>query len=377
VPDYNLNSVLDLADVTTNNKKSTFFKTDETTTQGRFVYLGWFYGSSPTDLTEDGIKIFNRTLLWAACGDECLLGSIGNLPPVAKSKITPNPTGYDGQIISFDASASYDPEGKPLTYYWDFGDGTNSGWISEKTITHVYNRQGKYNITLIVNDGEISSKPYVSLLTILPAIKNKVAFLCGDISCSSQTEQEIIKFLSDNGYYVDKKIEYHLTQDELKDYDFIICASSPGCSVHIQSGVYNSYFNDRKGFVEIADYRYARAAVTFKYVSWYVGYPLKDADIILLNNSPITNGLSGHIYNSDKEIMGIFTSSVKVSTIAKLDYTKDISTMFVSDGEGNAGRYAFVGWIEKNSVSDLTNNGKQMLLRTIRWVQCGNVEGCK
>ena len=377
VPDYNLNSVIDLADVGMNNKKSTLFKLDETGNQGRFVYLGWFYQSSPFNLTEDGIKILNRTLLWAKCGDECLLGSIGNLPPVAVLRITPNPTGYVDQSILFDASDSYDPEGNSLTYYWDFGDGTNSGWISATTTTHVYQRQGQYQITLIANDGELNSKPNTKTLTILPKIKNKVAFVCGDSSCSGQTENEIIQFLSENGYYVEKRIEYYWTQNELLDYDFIICASSSGCSIHLKSGVYNSHLNDRKGFLEISDYRYARAASTFKYVSWYVGTSIKDADILFENSHSITNGLSGHIYNTDKDMTGILTSSVKVSTIAKLDYKQDLSTMFVSDGTGGQGRYAFIGWLGRSPVSDLTNDGRTMLLRTIKWVQCGSVEGCE
>jgi hypothetical protein len=376
VPDYNLNSVLDLADVGTNNKKSTLFKLDENGTKGRFAYLGWFYQSSPFDLTQEGIKILNRTLLWAKCGDECLLGSIGNLPPVAKSKITPNPTGYEGQVILFDGSESYDPEGNQITYYWNFGDGTNSGWITDKTTTHAYSRQGEYQITLTVNDGEINSKPYISKLTILPSIKNKVAFVCGDSSCSGQTENEISQFLVSNGYSVVKRIEYSWTYDELKDYDFIICSSSAGCSIHLKSSVYNSHMNDRKGFLEIPDYRYARAANTFKYVSWYVGTTIKDADILFTNIHPITNGLSGHVYNTDKDVTGILSTSVKVSTIAKLDYKQDLSTMFVSDGDGSNGRYAFIGWLNKNSVSNLTNDGKEMLIRTIRWVQCGSVEGC-
>jgi RNase P/RNase MRP subunit p29 len=375
VPDYNLNSVIDLADLEADNKRSTLFKVEETGTQGRFVYIGWFYESSVYDLSEIGINILNRTLLWAKCGDECLLGSIGNLPPVAKAKVMPNPTGYEGQTIIFDASDSYDPEGNPLRYYWDFGDGTNSGWISETMTTHVYNRQGQYQITLIVNDGELNSKPEIKILIILPKIKNRVAFVCGDNSCNGQTESEIIQFLSENGYYVGKKPEYYWNQEELLDYDFIVCSSSSGCSIHLKTNIYNSHMNNRKGFLEISDYRYARAASTFKYVSWYVGTTVKDTDIILSNHR-ITDGLSGSIYNTNKEMVGILTSSVKVPTIAKLDYKQDLSTMFVSESDGTKGRYAFIGWLNRNSISDLTIDGKTLLLRTIRWVQCGSVDEC-
>ena len=377
VPDYNLNSVTDLADLEGDNGRSTLFQLHEDGTQGRFVYMGWFYQTSPYDLTEEGLKILNRTLLWAKCGDECLLGSNGNRPPVAKSTITPNPTGYEGQVIHFDASESYDPEGEPLTYYWDFGDDTNSGWITEEITTHVYNQQGEYEISLIVNDGELNSTPKIKTLTILPAIKNTVAFVCGDSSCNGPTEREIIQFLSDNGYNVEKRIEYYWTYDELKNYDFIICADSSGCSIHFKSSVYESHMNNRKGFLEISDYRYARAANAFKYVSWYIGYTVKDTDIYFVNDHSITRDLTGHIYDEEKDMAGIFTSSVKVPSIAELDYKRDLSTMFISDGEEEQGRYAFIGWLTRNSVSDLTEEGEEMLLRTIRWVQCGSVEGCE
>jgi hypothetical protein len=376
VSDYNLNSVIDLADVENNNKKSTMFKLDESGTRGRYVYLGWLYQSFPTDLTTDGMYILNRTLLWAMCGDSCLIGPNGNRPPVAVAKITPNPTGYEGQTIIFDASSSYDPESNQLTYHWDFGDGTNSGWIPDTKTFHVYNRQGEYNITLIVNDGELNSKPDVKHLMILPAIKNKIAFVCGDNSCKGTAEQEISQFLVNNGYTVVKGTEYTWTYEDLKDYDFIVCASSTGCGIHYKSAVYNSHVDNRKGFLEIPDYNYARAANVFKYVSWYVGTKITGTDIMFIGNHPITNGLSGSIFKTGKEMNGIFSSSVKVTTIAKLDSSKDVSTMFVSDKGGNSGRYAYLGWFNRNSVSDLTNDGRTILLRTIRWVQCGNVDGC-
>lgn len=37
-------------------------------------------------------------------------------------------------------------------YYWDFGDGTNSGWISNATTIHSYSTLGHYTITLKVRD---------------------------------------------------------------------------------------------------------------------------------------------------------------------------------------------------------------------------------
>jgi len=47
--------------------------------------------------------------------------------------------------ITLDAGASYDPAGNPLTYAWDFGDGTKAAGI---TTTHTYAKTGTYNLKL-------------------------------------------------------------------------------------------------------------------------------------------------------------------------------------------------------------------------------------
>lgn len=58
-------------------------------------------------------------------------------------------TGYVNEQISFDASASYDPDGDSLNYSWDFGDG---GTAYGKIVTHIYQSNGTYAITLTVHD---------------------------------------------------------------------------------------------------------------------------------------------------------------------------------------------------------------------------------
>ncbi len=54
-----------------------------------------------------------------------------------------------GSSISFDASSSYDPEGEPLTYSWDFTDGITS---NRKTTSHTFKSSGVFNISLRVSD---------------------------------------------------------------------------------------------------------------------------------------------------------------------------------------------------------------------------------
>ena len=81
-----------------------------------------------------------------------------NQPPVADAN---GPyAGIEGQTVEFNASASCDPEGMPLTYYWEFGDG-NKTVTTQPTTSHVYAQEGNYTVTLIVNDSVQNSTPSI------------------------------------------------------------------------------------------------------------------------------------------------------------------------------------------------------------------------
>ena len=54
-----------------------------------------------------------------------------------------------GEIVSFDASGSYDPDGVIVSYLWDFGDQKSSTGI---TVNHIYNQVGSYTVTLTIED---------------------------------------------------------------------------------------------------------------------------------------------------------------------------------------------------------------------------------
>ena len=56
-----------------------------------------------------------------------------------------------GETVTFDASASYDPNGIIASYGWDFGDGTTGTGM---TVTHIYATAGTYTVTLTVTDDE-------------------------------------------------------------------------------------------------------------------------------------------------------------------------------------------------------------------------------
>ncbi|HEC76859.1 MAG TPA: PKD domain-containing protein [Thermoplasmatales archaeon] len=83
--------------------------------------------------------------------------SIGmeNQPPVADFTWGPlHP--FVGEIITFDASNSYDPDGYIVGYRWDWnGDGTwDTGWLSSPYATYSYSDAGTYRVKLQVKDND-------------------------------------------------------------------------------------------------------------------------------------------------------------------------------------------------------------------------------
>ena len=56
-----------------------------------------------------------------------------------------------GDVVTFDGSGSYDPDGEIVSWAWDFGDG-NVG--EEKITTHTYDTVGEYIVTLTVMDND-------------------------------------------------------------------------------------------------------------------------------------------------------------------------------------------------------------------------------
>ncbi len=70
-----------------------------------------------------------------------------NTPPVANAG--ENQTCCTDKETLFDGSQSQDPDGDPLNYYWDFGDGSTS---EQMTTRHTYQKSGSYPVYLLVID---------------------------------------------------------------------------------------------------------------------------------------------------------------------------------------------------------------------------------
>jgi glucose/arabinose dehydrogenase/regulation of enolase protein 1 (concanavalin A-like superfamily) len=74
----------------------------------------------------------------------------GNRAPTAAITATPS-NGLAPLAVGFSSAGSSDPEGTPLTYSWNFGDGTTS---TAQNPQKTYTTNGVYSVVLTVSDGE-------------------------------------------------------------------------------------------------------------------------------------------------------------------------------------------------------------------------------
>ena len=80
-----------------------------------------------------------------------VVNDVPNQIPIAV--LSASPTDVEvGETVTFDGSSSYDPDGT-IEYYWfDFGDGFDSGWVRSSTYLWSYTDYGEYYAKVRVKD---------------------------------------------------------------------------------------------------------------------------------------------------------------------------------------------------------------------------------
>jgi len=77
--------------------------------------------------------------------------SITNLPPYTPGAPSGPEKGVTGIEYEFTATTT-DPEGDPIEYWFDFGDGQNSGWVSPGSAKHIWTTAGTFEVTVKARD---------------------------------------------------------------------------------------------------------------------------------------------------------------------------------------------------------------------------------
>jgi len=89
-------------------------------------------------------------------------GPPNNNPPVANAG--PDQSAFVGDVVTFDGSGSSDPDNDPLTFSWDFGDGSPAA--TGAVVNHTFTSANTFTVTLTVDDGQGGMDTDIALATI-------------------------------------------------------------------------------------------------------------------------------------------------------------------------------------------------------------------
>ena len=159
-----------------NDLTVTFNATNSSDSDGTIIAWNWTFGDGNNGYgmivehnytgEEETIYTVNLTVTddGGKTGSTSKEIDVTNTPPVANFNYT-----IDGKTVEFDASSSYDENGTIVSYFWDFGDGTNGTGIEPK---HEYAKDYQtYEVTLTVTDSAGATASISKNVTIDDATK--------------------------------------------------------------------------------------------------------------------------------------------------------------------------------------------------------------
>jgi PKD repeat protein len=94
-----------------------------------------------------------------------------NKAPFARFTFSPKEPKV-GESVTFDASQSSDPDGKIISYFWDFADGETAQGV---TTTHAFKKAGEYDVILQVTDDRGANTTLAKTVRVVPPNQPPVA----------------------------------------------------------------------------------------------------------------------------------------------------------------------------------------------------------
>jgi hypothetical protein len=142
-----------------------------------------------------------------------------------------------GEPVTFDGSNSKG-EGT-LEYFFDFGNGQDSGWITQSITTHTYDSAGTYLASLRIRDqfGNVSTNSAEVTITVENPNVAPVAYI-DQITPNSTTVGEQVTFTG-HGYDEDGYIAYYLWESTI---DGIFSDENTFTSSLLSEGSHTIYF---------------------------------------------------------------------------------------------------------------------------------------
>lgn len=180
------------------------------------------------------------------------------LPPIADAG--DNKVAFMWEVVTFNGSGSYDPDGFIVDYLWDFDDGSNaSGVIAD----HIYLEAGEYYVTLtVIDDDGLTDIDTIVVIVLDP--RPDPPNLLGAILAGSNLEDIALEWelSSDDGSGFNDIINYAVYWSDTYDssgagYQFLTELPSGTSSLTLAGwgdGDWSNYFfyvqaNDTDGYV--------------------------------------------------------------------------------------------------------------------------------
>jgi len=147
------------------------------------------------------VEAFDNVGNSAKTADIDIIALIPDSPPIALLMYTP-PIVFTDEIVNFDASGSYDPDGFIVSYSWDFGDGITA---TGSTSSHSYSDDGEYLVILKIIDNDkietfkaaiqvVKNRSPIAILNESKTFINKKEKTSFNASSSFDPDGEIISY---------------------------------------------------------------------------------------------------------------------------------------------------------------------------------------